>query len=67
MTELRIIRGDATAEEIAAVLLTLKNASRIQVLPEPAHMSKWASPGSQTRQRPAVGANAWRLSGWAQH
>jgi hypothetical protein len=67
MTELRIIKGDATEEEIAAILLTLKNVSRIQVLPEPAHMSKWASPGSQTRTRPAVGPNAWRLSGWAQH
>lgn len=67
MTELRIIRGDATEEEIAAILLTLKSVTRIQVLPEPAHMSKWASPTSQNRVRPAVGPNAWRLSGWAQH
>ena len=67
MTELRIIRGDATEEEIAAVLLVLKNASRIQVLAEPVKMSKWASPNSLARSRPAVGENAWRISGWARH
>ncbi|MEY3408207.1 MAG: hypothetical protein RL038_1268 [Actinomycetota bacterium] len=67
MTELRIIRGDATEEEVAAILLVLKSASRIQVLAEPAKMSKWASPGSLARTRPGVGASAWRQSGWARH
>jgi hypothetical protein len=67
MTELRLVKGTATDEEIAALLIVLKNASRIKVLPEPARISKWASPATLSRTRPAVGYNAWRLSGWASH
>jgi hypothetical protein len=67
MTEFRLLKGNATEEEIAAVLTVLKNASRIKVVPEPARISKWASPTTLTRSKPAVGYNAWRLSGWARH
>ena len=59
--ELRVIRGDATPEELAAVVALLAAASGSPAAPEPEVRSLWAAP--QLRGALHAGPGAWRASG----
>jgi hypothetical protein len=62
VTELKVVRGDATAEEIAAVVAVLVAAS--SGVPEetaPEARSPWAAPRLRTGL-PVPGPGAWTLS-----
>lgn len=62
---LRLVRGDATPEEVAALLAVLSAAAGGED-PEPAPrpVSRWASRERAVRRPLAPGAGAWRASGW---
>ena len=62
MTGLRIVRGDATPEEIAALVVVLAAAARPATPPRPAR-SLWADRGALLRRPPPAGPGAWRASG----
>ncbi len=62
MTELRVIRGDASPEELAAVVAVLTAAASAGVAEEePAAPSLWAQPQLRA-PLPAPGPGAWTTS-----
>jgi hypothetical protein len=58
---LRVVRGDATPEEIAALVAVLLLRADDEVRPEPAR-SAWADRSSQLRRPLHPGPAAWRRS-----
>ena len=62
MTELRVVRGDASPEELAAVVAVLLASSGAPAEPEPETPSVWAVPQLR-RPLPPPGAGAWVTSG----
>ena len=61
---LRLVRGDATPEEVAAVVAVLSAASLGAPQPTPRHTSsRWSSPGRALRPL-SPGPGAWRASAW---
>jgi hypothetical protein len=61
---LRLVRGDATPEEVAALLAVLSAASGGESAPAPRHTSQWASRERLVRRPLAPGRGAWRASAW---
>lgn len=62
---LRVVRGDATPEEIAAVIavVTAANARTTASAAEPArHVSAWSDPARRIRRPLPHGPGAWRAS-----
>ncbi|MCA2224248.1 acyl-CoA carboxylase subunit epsilon [Nonomuraea aurantiaca] len=60
---LRIVCGDATPEEIAALVAVL--ATRQQAAPEPAVVARsqtWRNPARAMRKAAAPGKSGWRMS-----
>ena len=63
---LRVIRGDATDEEIAALLTVLATRSATAGVPVPeAPVSTWNQRASALRRPLPTGPGAWRTSVWA--
>jgi hypothetical protein len=62
---LRIVRGEPTAEELAALIAVLSARGGAAPAPEPVR-SAWGRPGSGVRGALATHAGAWRESGLAQ-
>lgn len=61
---LRVVKGDATAEEIAALVTVLAARAAAAVEePKPAP-SAWSSRRAQLRRPVFVGAGEWRRSGF---
>jgi len=60
---LRVIRGEPTAEELAA-LVAVVTARAAAAPPEKAPGSAWTDRTRLVRQCPAPGPSAWRASGW---
>ncbi len=61
-TVLKVVRGAATAEELAAVVALLVSATRQDSIPlEPRAGSLWATP--QLRTPLSHGPHSWRASG----
>ena len=59
---LRVVRGDATPEEVAALVAVI--ASMGGSAPEkPTPRSSWADPGRRMRETHRHGAGGWRASG----
>ncbi|MET8005753.1 acyl-CoA carboxylase subunit epsilon [Nonomuraea glycinis] len=59
---LRIVRGDATPEEIAALVAVLA-VRRAQPPPPPPRQSRtWRNPARTMRNPLAPGKSAWRMS-----
>ncbi len=56
---LRVVRGDATPEEIAALLVALRSAAPAAPKP-PRKRDNWRKP--RLRTPPPPGAGAWRAS-----
>ncbi len=61
---LRLVRGDATPEEVAAVLAVLSAATAQAPAPAPRHTSQWASRERAVRRPLHPGPGAWRASAW---
>ncbi|MEU0516822.1 acyl-CoA carboxylase subunit epsilon [Streptosporangium sp. NPDC006007] len=62
MTHLRIVRGDATPEEVAALVIAL--ATQTAPTPEaPPKQENWRNPLHAMRKPLPVGQGAWRSSG----
>ncbi len=61
MTEFRVVRGDATPEELAAVVALLMARSGVATAPPPPTRSLWALP--QLRSPLSHNPEAWRASG----
>jgi hypothetical protein len=61
---LRLVRGDATPEEVAALLAVLSAGSGGEAAPAPRHTSQWASRERAVRRPLAPGRGAWRASAW---
>jgi hypothetical protein len=62
---LRLVRGDATPEEVAALLALLSAASAGgDAKPAPRHTSQWGSRERGVRRPPQPGPGAWRASAW---
>ncbi|MEO6413808.1 MAG: acyl-CoA carboxylase subunit epsilon [Pedococcus sp.] len=61
---MRLVRGDATAEEVAALLAVLSAASGGDEVPAPRHTSQWASRERAVRRPLSPGRGAWRASSW---
>ena len=62
---LRLVRGDATAEEVAALLAVLSAAAGgDDPAPAPRLVSRWASRERAVRRPLSPGPGAWRASGW---
>jgi hypothetical protein len=59
---LRLVRGGATPEEVAAVLAVLSAVSAEAPEPAPRHTSQWSSPERALRRRLTPGPGAWRAS-----
>jgi len=62
---LRVMRGDASPEEIAALVAVLMSSSRAddEAPPSPPARSAWADRSSLQRRPLHPGAGAWRRSG----
>ncbi len=60
---LRVVRGDATPEEIAALVAVLTARARAAAAPEPpARRSAWADARRAVRRPLPHGPGAWRAS-----
>jgi len=64
MRHLKIIKGDATPEEIAAVVIALSaRAAATNPLQKTSQTSKsWSNPSYRVRKTLPVGQGAWRSS-----
>ena len=62
---LRLLRGEATPEEVAAVVAVLSAVSEGTPQPAPRHTSQWASRERAVRRPLSPGPGAWRASGWS--
>lgn len=63
---LRIVRGEPTDEELAALTAVLVAAANrpAGTAPPPDEPSWWSRPGSRLRRPVHPGPGAWRASGW---
>jgi hypothetical protein len=61
---LRLVRGDATPEEVAALMAVLSAASGRAEAAAPRHTSQWASRERAVRRPVRPGPGAWRASAW---
>ena len=62
---LRLVRGDASPEEVAALLAVLSAASAgDDTGPATRHTSQWSSPARAVRRPLTPGPGAWRASAW---
>jgi hypothetical protein len=62
---LRLVRGQASPEELAAVVAVLSAASAGTTQgPAPRHTSRWSSRERAVRRPHTPGQGAWRASAW---
>ena len=62
---LRVVRGDATADEIAALLAVLVTTSAMDgPEPTPEPTNGWTDRAALVRAPVRPGPNAWRASAW---
>ena len=59
---LRVVRGEPTAEELAALVAVV--TARSTARPEATRRSVWTDRALLVRRFPAPGPGAWRTSGW---
>ena len=60
---LRVVRGSATPEELAALVAVVAARGSAAVEPEPAPVSHWGSRASLLRRPLPHGPGAWQASG----
>ncbi|KRF27227.1 acyl-CoA carboxylase subunit epsilon [Phycicoccus sp. Soil802] len=61
---MRLVRGDATPEEVAAVMAVLSAVAGPAPEPAPRHTSQWAARAPALRRTLSPGPGAWRASAW---
>ena len=61
---LRLVRGDATPEEVAALLAVLTAASTGDAEPAPRRTTAWSDRARAVRRPLHHGPGAWRASAW---
>ena len=62
---LRVVRGDATEEEVAALVTLLAALGRAGAPPAPApRRTEWNAPHRLHRRRPPHGPGGWRASAY---
>lgn len=61
---LRIVRGDATPEQLAALVAVLSAAGGAEPEPPRRPARHWASPERAIRSAPQPGRGAWRAASW---
>jgi Acyl-CoA carboxylase epsilon subunit len=61
---LRIVRGDPTPDELAAVTVLLAALARSGSAAQPAPPSGWTDLSLRLRRTPMPGPGAWRNSAW---
>jgi hypothetical protein len=59
---LRVVRGDATPEEIAALVAVVASMGA-PAAPAPKRRSQWSAPGRAHRRTLPHGVGGWRASG----
>jgi hypothetical protein len=59
---LRVVRGEPTAEELAALVAVLAARAAAAAAGRPRPRSAWADPAARLRVPPAPGPAAWRRS-----
>jgi len=57
-----VVRGDATAEEVAALVAVLQGLAAPAGPPAPRPRAEWSAPHRALRVLPAAGPGAWRSS-----
>ena len=62
MSHLRIVRGDATPEEIAALVAVLATRHARPAPPAQTVAQSWRNPARAMRKPLAPGKSAWRMS-----
>jgi hypothetical protein len=62
-TPLVVVRGDASADEVAALLAVLQGLSAARTPPPERPRREWSAPHRAVRTAPAPGPGAWRSSG----
>ena len=60
---LRVVRGDATREEVAALVAVIASMSGGSTPEQPKPRSTWADPSRRMRTSLPHGPGAWRASG----
>jgi hypothetical protein len=62
---LRVVKGDLTAEELAALVAVVTARGTAVAPPKPSLRSEWGHPARMVRRPHRPGPDAWRRSGWA--
>jgi hypothetical protein len=60
----RVVRGEPTDEELAALTVVLAAVAAPSAEPPPLPRSAWNDPVARLRRPLAVGPGAWRTSTW---
>jgi hypothetical protein len=60
----RVVRGEPTDEELAALTVVLAAVAAPPANPPPRSRSAWNDPAARLRRPLAVGPGAWRASTW---
>ena len=61
---LRVVRGDPSAAELAALVAVLGVAAGPAAPPPPRTLSEWARPKRAVRAAPHPGRGAWQAGSW---
>jgi Acyl-CoA carboxylase epsilon subunit len=61
---LSVVRGEPTAEELAALTVVVAALSRRRERRRPVPVGAWADPGRAHRRALRTGPGAWRAAGW---
>lgn len=64
---LRVIAGNPTPEEVAAILAVVSKRATVRVVAEPTKLTTWGDPRQHMRSHLPVGSHAWRQSAWAKY
>ena len=59
---LRVVKGDPSDEELAALVVVVSAVGAAQVTPEPKPVPQWSAPGRAHRTPLRSGPGAWRAS-----
>jgi predicted aconitase len=62
---LRVVKGNPTPEELAALVAVVAARSAAGVTAKPKPRSEWGHPGRAVRGVHRPGLDAWRRSAWA--
>ena len=62
---LRVVKGNPTAEELAALIAVVAARNTAQVRAKPKPRSEWGHPARAVRGPHRPGNDAWRRSAWA--